>query len=87
MTAAPGKCLASNDHVYLADFCSTCGRPTFDLKCFLNHHFAWCLTHQRPVASGQQCSSSRDGRQCQHITWGKHHLTADVGLAAMTDYK
>ncbi|KAF3005949.1 hypothetical protein E8E13_010140 [Curvularia kusanoi] len=48
-----------------------CGRPTFDLQCFREHHFDWCLIHQRPVVRDQHCSGGKHGNDCQPIAWEK----------------
>ncbi|KZM21609.1 hypothetical protein ST47_g7239 [Ascochyta rabiei] len=60
-----------------------CGRPTFDVKCFRDHHFGWCLSHQRPIMHGLQNCSGRDYRNCQPVYWEKH---ADWELLVKTSF-
>ncbi|KAJ4345108.1 hypothetical protein N0V95_005921 [Ascochyta clinopodiicola] len=49
-----------------------CGRPTFDVKCFRDHHFGWCLSHQRPIMHGLQSCGGRNRGDCRLIHWEKH---------------
>ncbi|KAF1358160.1 hypothetical protein EJ07DRAFT_157161 [Lizonia empirigonia] len=49
-----------------------CGRPTFDVKCFRERHFDWCLLHQRPIVQQLHSCGGRDHRDCQPIHWEKH---------------
>ena len=58
--------------LFLADILqSACGRPTFDIGCFREHHFDWCYLHQRPFIPGSDSCGRSDRRGCQPIRWGE----------------
>ncbi|KAF3044618.1 hypothetical protein E8E12_004016 [Didymella heteroderae] len=50
----------------------TCGRPTFDIKCFREHRFDWCRLHQRAIVFGRRSCTENDYRECQPVRWQKH---------------
>ena len=85
-TSVPGKSLRGTHLLFPTDLlCSVCGRPTFNMKCFLEHHFDWCLFHQRPVIHGQHSCSGRDHRDCQPVRWGECRSFPTDDMKIMTD--